>query len=60
MDDDGNVTGYRPVHVRLFNGLDTRARGDAPWPSAGGRPIQTNWKISRKPLPFEIKEFDVQ
>ncbi len=58
-DDDGEVTGYRSVHVVLFGGFDSRKRGDAPWPSAGGRPSPTNWKISRPPHPYEIKEYEI-
>lgn len=55
-DEQGEVTGHRTVHVRLFGGIDTKARGDPPWPSAGAR-VPTRWKISRKPHPFEIKEW---
>lgn len=58
LDDDGNVTGHRKVHVRLFGGWDSRKAGHAPWPAAGGRP-PTIWRISRAPHPFEIKEFEV-
>lgn len=54
--DDGFVTGYRPVHVRLFCGADTKADGDAPWPAGGGKP-PTDWAISRQPHPFEIKQY---
>ncbi|WP_371431355.1 hypothetical protein [Novosphingobium sp.] len=57
-DEHGNVTGHRGIHVRLFNGWDSKASGNAPWPSAGGRP-PTVWTISRPPHPFEIREFEV-
>lgn len=53
-DEDGNVAGYRQVRVTLFNGLVC-----GPWPSAGGRPHPTNWKISRPPHPFEIESYEV-
>lgn len=58
LDEDGNVTGYRNVHVRLFGGFDSKKAGHAPWPAGGGRP-PTVWKISRKPHPFEIREYEV-
>lgn len=54
LDQDGNVTGHRAVRVKLFNG-----RVEGPWPSAGGRPHQTNWKISRKPHGFEIEFWEI-
>ena len=57
-DEDGNVTGYHAVHVRLFGGFDTRKAGHAPWPAAGGRP-PTRWEISARPHPYEIEEFEV-
>lgn len=57
-DDDGNITGFRAVHVRLFGGHDTRKRGDTPWPAGGGRP-PTNWRISKPPHPYEIEEWEV-
>lgn len=57
-DEAGEVTGYRPVHITLHNGFSTRARGDAPWPSAGGRP-PTVWKLSRPPHPFEIETWEI-
>lgn len=53
-DDDGEVTGYRQVMVTLFNG-----RTIGPWPAAGGRPYPTNWKISRPPHRYEIKEYQI-
>ncbi len=56
LDEQGEVVGYRPVHVRLFNGIDSKVRGDAPWSSANARQ-PTVWKISRPPHPFEIKEW---
>lgn len=58
-DEHGNVIGHRAVHVRLFGGFDSKKRGDAPWPSAGGRPNPTNWKISRKPHQYEIEFYEI-
>ena len=55
-DEGGEVVGYRHVHVRLFGGFDSKAAGHAPWPSADRRP-PTEWRISRPPHPFEIKEW---
>lgn len=57
LDDQGEVTGHRPVHVRCYGGYDTRKMGAAPWPSHTGRAQTTNWKISRRPHPFEIQEW---
>ncbi|MBY0391841.1 MAG: hypothetical protein K2Q27_01100 [Novosphingobium sp.] len=60
LDADGHVIGFRAVHVRLFNGWDSRKAGTSPWPSRDGRP-PTNWSIRRPtPHPFDIKEFDPQ
>lgn len=56
-DEDGNFTGFRRVHVRLFGGYDSRERGHDPWPAAGARP-PTDWRISKPPFPFEIKEYE--
>lgn len=58
-DETGEVVGYRSVHVVLFGGYSTKAAGDRPWPSAGGKPLPTRWAISRQPHPFEIKEFEI-
>lgn len=55
-DETGTVLGYRKVHVRLFGGTDTMAKGHHPWPAAGGKP-PTVWTISHRPHPFEIKEY---
>lgn len=57
-DDAGNVTGYRAVHVKFFNGWSSREAGHQPWPSAGSRP-PTDWTISRKSHPFQIEEYEV-
>lgn len=57
-DEQGNIAGFRSVHVVLFGGYDTRKAGAAPWPAGGGRP-PTNWRISRPPHPFEIKEWTI-
>lgn len=54
-----SIVGHHKVHVRLFSGFDTKAAGHAPWPAKGGRPIETNWSISRTPHPFQIREFEV-
>lgn len=49
------VTGYRPVHVILHGGYDSKQRDVAPWP--GGPP--TDWRISNPPHPFQIKSWDL-
>ena len=66
LDEDGNVAGYRAVHVRLFGApdrgappYDSKARGDPPWPAGGGRGGATNWKISRPPHVAEIEFYEV-
>lgn len=58
LDEEGNVTGFRKVHVVLFNGHSTRAAGQDPWPASGARP-PTCWAISRPPHPFEIQSYEV-
>lgn len=55
-DDQGNVTSYRKVHVRLRQGYDTRKVGAAPWPSGGSRP-PTRWSLSKSA--FDIIEYEV-
>lgn len=55
----GDITGHRAVHVVLFGGYDSKKAGHAPWPSAGGRPHQTVWRIDRPPHDYQIKEFEV-
>lgn len=57
-DVNGILTGYSRVHVRLFNGYDTRRAGADPWPAAGSRP-PTNWRISPQPHGFEIRGFEL-
>lgn len=57
LDDDGEVTGHRRVHVQLFNGHSTRTKEPAGWPS-GGRGA-CNWRISKPPHPYEIEFFEV-
>lgn len=62
--EDGQSVTYRPVHVRTFGSdtippFDSKRAGHLPWPSGGGRP-PTNWRISRPPQPFEIREYEVQ
>lgn len=57
-DETGEVTGYRKVHVRCFGGYDSKARGHEPWPAAGAKP-PTVWKISRRPHPYEIQEYEL-
>lgn len=61
----GEVIGYRAVHVRLFGkagnpGWDSKKAGSKPWPAKGGRPLDTNWRVSSPPHPYHIKEFEVQ
>lgn len=58
FDDDGNVAGWRAVHVRLRNGYDTRKAGAAPWPAYGSRP-PTRWKPDGKPHPFDIEFWEL-
>lgn len=57
-DEQGNVVGFRSVHVVLFGGHDTRRAGVAPWPAGGGRP-PTVWRISKPPHSYEIKEWSL-
>lgn len=57
-DDDGQVTGYRQVRVRLFNGYDTAVREPNGWPAAGGRP-PTRWSIESPPHPFDIEYWEL-
>lgn len=57
-DEDGNVTGYRAVHVRCFGGFDSRKAGHAPWPAAGGRP-PTQWRISKPPHSSDIEFWEI-
>lgn len=44
FDDDGLVSGYRKVHVRLRGGYDSKRAMADPWPAAGGRP-GTRWML---------------
>lgn len=57
--DDGDITGWRSVHVRLFGGYDSRKAGHAPWPAGSHRAPATVWKISRPPHPFQIEEWEI-
>lgn len=58
-DEHDNVR-FRSVHVRLFGGIDSKARGDAPWPSGGSSPAAPDqWKISRPPHKFEIEQWEL-
>ena len=57
-DEFGEISGYRSVHVVLFNGYSTKKAAAAPWPAGGGRQ-QTVWTISRRPHPFEIQFYEV-
>lgn len=57
-DEHGNVTGYRAVHVVLFNGFSTSKAGHAPWPAGGGRP-PTNWRISKPPHSSDIEFWEI-
>lgn len=56
--EDGTVT-YRAVHVRLFCGWDSKKVGAAPWPSKGGRPSDTVWRVSEPPHGFQIESYEV-
>ena len=58
FNEDGQETGFRQVHVRLFNGWDSKKVGASPWVAAGGRP-PTRWEIDRKPHPFQIREYEI-
>ena len=57
-DEQGNITGWRKVHVRTFGGWDSRKAGHEPWPAGGGRP-PTKWKVDRPPHSFDIQEYEV-
>lgn len=60
LDENGQNIGWKMVHVRLFNGWDSKAANSPPWPSNGSRAGPTVWKISRpKPHPFEIQKYEV-
>lgn len=55
LDEAGEVTGYRAVRIKLFNGMVV-----GPWPSKGGRGGDTKWAISRpKPHPFQIEFWEL-
>lgn len=58
LDENDEVVGFRPVHVRLFNGWSSAAANSPPWPSAGRYPL-TVWRISKPPHPFEIEHYEV-
>lgn len=53
-DSSGKLTGQHPVHVRLFNGWDSKAAGHQPWPAGSA-----DWCISAKPHPFQIEFYEV-
>lgn len=56
-DEQGEVVGYRPVHVTLFNGWSSRKAGAAPWPSR-----TSNWTIQRASVPshgFDIEFWEI-
>lgn len=57
FNEEGQEVGFRSVHVRLFNGWDSKKAGASPWPAAGARP-PTRWEIDRRPHPFQIKEYE--
>jgi hypothetical protein len=60
LDEAGEVAGYRSVHVRLFNGWDSKKAGTGAWPAVASRGPSTNWAIRRgNPHPFDIKEWDL-
>lgn len=58
VDDQGEVTGYRKVHVRLHGGWCSRAAGHEPWPAGGGREA-TRWAVGKPPHDFDIKEWEL-
>lgn len=58
IDDEGEIAGFKRVHVRLFGGFDSRKAGHEPWPAGGTRP-PTRWKIGGKPHAFDIKEWEL-
>jgi len=55
-DDEGKPAVFARVRVVLFNGYDTKVKEPAGWAS-GGRG-GCSWKISRRPHPYEIKEYE--
>jgi len=55
-DEEGKPNLFARVRVVLFNGTDTAKTEPAGW-AAGGR-NGCSWKISRRPHPFEIKEYE--
>lgn len=54
--DDGDITGFRSVHVRLRNGYDSKKASASPWPAGGGRP-STRWTLLRHA--FDILEWEI-
>lgn len=56
--EDGTVS-YRAVHVRLHGGWDSKKAGAAPWPSKGGRPSDTVWRVGAPPHAYQIKEWEL-
>lgn len=57
LDEDGNVIGHRRVRVVCFGGYDTKTKEPAGWP-AGGRG-GCNWRIGKRPHPYEIREWEI-
>ena len=57
-DKDGNITGYRSVHVVLFGGYSTSKADAAPWPSRDLR-VPTVWTISDPPHAYEIEHWSL-
>lgn len=55
LDELGEVTGYRRVHVWLFNGSESSIQSPNGWAS-GGRG-GCNWSICKPPHPFDIQEW---
>jgi len=58
FDENGQEAGCRHVHVKLFNGWDSRNHGMT-WPARGLRAPFTRWEISKPPHPFQIKEYEI-
>jgi hypothetical protein len=54
-DDDGNITGFRRVHVRLRGGYTTVGREPSGWLSSGRGGCR--WTIRNDP--FDITEYEV-
>jgi hypothetical protein len=45
------------IHATLFNGIDTRDASPQGWPADGRGAC--NWRISRPPHPYDIKDWEI-